>query len=1382
MSITMFRFKIFLTQLLLVVNITGYSVGTQYSFLRVDASNGLVNNQTTCIYQDSRGFIWIGTSSGLSRFDGTNFVNYTHNDKDTNSIPDNYIVDIQEDAEGNLWIQTRWEYTVFDVKKERFIADISGLLEHNGIFEPISRVYIDVNKKLWFIPQSKNRFATFDIKERKLIEPFESKVDRNIAISDIFHKEGSYYFLYNNGVIESFDDTSFRLIFSDTFLNEELEGVISNGSIFVDNEKDLWVFGNNEGIYYYKTSSKKWNHLTVSGSDIKLSSNLIKKIIQDDRGLIWVGTDHGGIDVINKFSKSLQTLYHQTDNPKSLSQNSITDIFIDNNNIVWIGTFKKGICYYHESIHKFPHYHKLLFDKNSLPYNDVNCFAEDKKGNLWIGTNGGGLIYFDRINLRYTVYKYDPNNSNSISNDVIVSLFIDDQELLWIGTYTGGINTYNGQNFKRYGASKETGKGLSNDNIWTITQDKKNRIWIGTLGGGIVLFDKQLGDFIKVPNQGQTTLPSPFVNQIFKMRNGNLFIATGVGVVFYDIDENRYRNHPLDNRTIQLQISNNNVNAVYEDSRGLLWVATREGLTVIDPQSDFSKIFRKEDGLPQDIINCILEDEYQSIWVSKSSGISQIIVNPEKPREDYRFSIYNYTEADGLQGQEFNANASFKTRKGELIFGGPNGFNLFQTKSIKYNKNLSKVVFTDFQIFNKSVKVGEKVNNRVILHESILSQDELVIKHSMNVFSIEFAALNYFISSKVKYKYKLEGFDKDWMGVDGNVRKAVYTNLNAGSYIFKVKACNNDGLWNEDYAQLKLTILPPFYASSLAYVIYFILIIGALVFFRYSMLKKERVKFKIEQERLLARRNHDMDEMKLRFLTNVSHEFRTPLTLILTPLEKLLKIEKDDSERKLLETINRNARNLLDLVNQLLDFRKLDLHGLKYNPSYGDIIPFLIEVCGDFLEGFQRKGINFEFLSSIKQLNFNFDAKKLQKVMMNLISNALKFTPSGGNVAIIVELNESSDINDKYIIIRIKDSGVGILEEERDKIFERFYQSQNNNSLGISGSGIGLNLAKEMILLHGGTIRVESEVGKGSEFIVSIPVSYNQDTLPENKLNEPETPVQAAIPEYSKKVNGTKPVVLVIEDNFDFRNFMKESLQELYVVHEAEDGVKGFEMVHNIIPDIIISDVMMPHMDGLEMCKKLKSDIRTSHIPLVLLTARTADEDKIKGLEIGADDYITKPFNMDLLLLRVENLMDKQSKIQSQFQKNIDISPSEVEIPSMEEKLIKKAISFVEKNIAEAKFSVEDLSRELGMSRVYLYKKLLAITGKSPVEFIRIIRLKRGAQLLEKSQFTVAEVAYKVGFNSPRYFSKYFKEEYGILPTDFAKKYGRNTPDKIDLA
>ncbi len=1353
--------------------------GTPYSFIRVDASNGLVNNQVTCIFKDSRGFIWIGTTAGLSRFDGTNFVNYTHNDKDPTSITDNYITDIKEDGKGRLWISTRWEYTIFDLNKEIFINNISGILNEFHVSGIISKVYIDKSQKLWFKPQGKNRFYSYNPQKGGLINPFKSKVADNIDAIDFLQHGNNFYFLYSNGMIECFDSKNYRLLLYDDKNKQSFNNEPVTTRMFVDADGDIWVYGNNDGIYYYQTSSKKWSYYNDNSPEIRLSSNLIKKIIQDDKGLIWVGTDHGGIDIINKFSKNVQTIYHQGENSKSLPQNSITDIFIDNNNMVWIGTFKRGFCYYHESIHKFPLYQSIISDKTSLPFNDVNCFAEDKSGNLWIGTNGGGLIYFDRKNNKYSVYKHDIDNGNSLSNDIVVSLFIDDEDLLWIGTYTGGLNTYDGQKFTRYKASKES--ILTNNSIWSIAQDNKKRIWIGTLGSGIVLFDKSSKSFISLPNQGSVKLPSTFVNQIFKMHNGIMFVATAGGVIFYDIEENRYRNHPYENRERPFKISNNNVNGIYEDSRGLLWIAAREGLTMVDPNTDYIKIFRKEDGLSRDIMNCIQEDEYQSIWVSKSSGLSQIMVKPIKPGEDYSFSIYNYTEADGLQEKEFNANSGFKTSNGELVFGGPNGFNLFQTKNIKYNKNLPLVVFTDFQIFNQSIKVGDTINNLVILKNSIVSAEDLVIKHSMNVFSIEFAALNSFISEKLKFKYQLEGFDKDWIEIDGNMHKVVYTNLNPGKYIFKIKACNNDGIWNDDYTQLKITILPPFFASPLAYILYIIIIILALIYFRYSMLKKERFKFKMEQERMTARRNHELDEMKLRFLTNVSHEFRTPLTLILTPLDKLIKMEKSSSDLKLLETINRNAHSLLDLVNQLLDFRKLDLYGLKYQPSYGDLISFLNEVCGNFSDSFSRKGVKLEFISAMNQFYFEFDSNKLQKIMMNLISNALKFTPEGGSVKVVAELQKLEINSKEQIVLRVIDTGVGIMEDEIDKIFDRFYQSQNNVSLGISGSGIGLNLAKEMVNLHGGKIRVKSSPGNGSEFIVELPVLINEKIPTEKHQLEIAKNEASIAPQQLNETKGEKPIILLIEDNFEFRKFMKDSLENQYIVNEAIDGIEGYELVNKIIPDLIISDVMMPRMDGLELCRKLKSDIHTSHIPLILLTARTADEDKIQGLEIGADDYITKPFNMDLLLLRIENLMDKRRKIQKHFQKNIDISPSDVEIPSMDEKLIKKAVAFVSKNIAEPDLSVEDLSREVGMSRVYLYKKLLAITGKSPIEFIRIIRLKRGTQLLEKSQMSVSEVAYAVGFNSPRYFSKYFNEEYGILPKDYASKFRKNTSDRIDI-
>ncbi|MBN2597857.1 MAG: response regulator [Marinifilaceae bacterium] len=1352
--------------LLFVLSSFSIQAERQYSFLKVDNVDGLINNHVNCTYKDTRGFIWIGTRAGLSRFDGFQFVNYTHTTKDTTTIADNYIENIQEDADGNLWIGTLQGYVVFEINKEKFYRDLSLFIGEKSSSQNIEVLYIDKNKQKWIKPYNQNYYQRVDSVTGKLISVFPVHEKEECCVVNFQQANGDYYYLLSNGIIECYDGENYNLKFRNDHLSGKLGADSLSTALLIDAENDIWLYGNNDGLYQYQIVNEKWNHYTVHSNKIRLTSNIVKRVIQDDKGLIWVGTDHGGIDVINKFSGEVTQIYHQSDNDKSIAQNSITDLYIDDNNIIWIGTFKNGLSYYHESIHKFPHYRHLLSDPSSLPYNDVNCFVEDEKGNLWIGTNGGGLIYFNRHANTFTKYQYEEDKPNSLSGNVVVSLFIDSEKELWVGTYTGGLNRFNGKTFKRYQYSPNKNNGLTSNNIWSINEDNQQNIWVGTLGGGIVIFDRINKIFKPVPNKGNVNLPTKFVKQIYKLNNGNFFIATERGVLFYDLKEQRYKYHPLLARSTPLAISNKTVNAVYEDTRGLLWIASREGLIVVNPNTDFVKSFTVSDGLSEDFISCILEDEFQSIWVSKSSGLSQIVVNQTLPGEEYSFSIFDYTEEDGLQGKEFNTQAAYKTSKNELIFGGSNGFNMFQSKNIRYNQISPKVVFTDFQIFNKSIKPNTPINNKIVLKESITSAKSIELKYSMNVFSIEFTALNFFIPSKIKYQYKLEGFDDDWVSLDANRNRVTYTNLNPGDYYFKVKASNNDGIWNEDYAQLHIIVLPPLYATPFAYLIYILLGVGILGYFRYSMLRKERLKFDVEQGRLQAKRNHDMDEMKLRFLTNVSHEFRTPLTLILAPLDKLLKQTRSESEKKLLDTIERNARQLLNLVNQLLDFRKLELHGLRYNPSYVDIVAFLNEVTHNFEDAFNKKRIKFIFEHSTEHFIFNFDKEKLEKVMMNLLSNALKFTHEKGNVKLKLEVKDEDGI----VNIIIQDNGVGIDEEDIDKIFVRFYQSENNKKLGLSGSGIGLNLAREMIQLHNGIIEVESERGKGAKFKVSLPIDKtviidNEDL--ERVEDDFVRPEQES--ESSEKIK--KPIILLVEDNIDFRSFMKEALQEQFKIYEAQDGQKGYDTVHKVHPDLIISDVMMPKVDGLELCTMLRKDIRTSHIPFILLTARTADEDKIKGLEIGADDYITKPFNMDLLLLRVRKLLEKRSQFQKQFQKTVDISPSEVQITSMDEKLIKKAVAIVEKNISEAGFSVEDLSKELGMSRVYLYKKLVSITGKSPIEFIRIIRLKRGIQLLEKSQMNIAEIAYEVGFNSPRYFSKYFKEEYGILPTAYVKRH-----------
>lgn len=1351
----------FVTTIVIVFTLLfNLSAENQYSFLQVNNIDGLVSDRVTCIHKDTRGFIWIGTKAGLSRYDGSGFVNYKHNSADSTTILDNYILQIQEDIKGNLLIQTSIGYTVYDIQKEKFHSDINKYLGLNSVLAYPDKIYCDNNKTLWINYQNELHYQSLDSVDHSLKNIFPNNKEGNLRVLDFKHVSNAFYLLYNNGLIECYNDSTYELKFKDDFLLGKVEGGSLNPGLFIDEEKDIWFYGNDNGVYHFNSLARKWHHYSVSEGDIRLSGDIIYEVIQDDKGLIWIATDHRGINVINKYSGEITKIYHQSDNDKSISDNSVTDLYIDDNNIVWAATNKNGISYYHETIHKFPHCRHLLSDKNSLPFSDVNCFTEDKKGNLWIGTNGGGLIYFDRINNTYTSYKHRKNDPTSISSDVVVSLFIDYKGELWIGTYSGGLNRFDGKSFVRYKFNTDSAKGLSNNNIWSIIEDDNFNLWVGTLGGGVVIYNRKADIFFDLPNYGKLNLPTHHIADLYKLSDGNILIGTAIGVFVYDTDEQRYKNHPSINE--ELGFTNRSVNAVFEDSRGLIWIATNEGLIVVDPQTEFVKLFNNIDGLPEDIMNCIEEDEFQTIWVSKSTGLSQIMVSKSSRNKVYDFRIYHFTGEDGLQANEFNPNASYKTRNNELIFGGVNGFNLFKSKNIKSNNILPKVVFSDLQVYNQSILPDTEVQNTKLLDQSLSCTDKIILKHSMNVFTIDFVALNFFIPDKIRYKYKLEGFNEEWLKLDNTQPKVTYTNLNAGDYYLKVKASNSDGVWNEKYSELHIKVLPPFYATLMAFVCYGLVLILLLAYFAYSVVSKQRRKFIVEQERLQVNQNREMDEIKLRFLTNISHEFRTPLTLILTPLQRLLENVESNSDKSLLELIDRNARNLLGLVNQLLDFRKLELHGMRYNPSFGDIITFLDGVLASFEEGFKKKNIDFVFIHEVDQFMTDFDKDKFEKVIMNLLSNALKFTPEKGNVTVKFVVDENEDM----VHVSVKDTGVGIRKDDIDKIFVRFFQSENNIKLGLSGSGIGLNLAREMVQLHNGTIRVESEEGAGANFIVSLPVDRFKVKTEEGINTEEFEIINEQELEIATK---EKPVILIVEDNLDFRTFMKETLQDKFIVHEAADGQIGYDLVHKVFPDLIISDIMMPNVDGMELCQMLRKDIRTSHIPLILLTARTADEDKIKGLEMGVDDYITKPFNMDLLMLRINNLLQKRSKMQKQFQKTVDINPSEVQITSMDEKLIKKAISIVEENIAEADFSVEDFSKELGMSRVYLYKKLLAITGKSPIEFIRILRLKRGAQLLEKSQLSIAEVAYEVGFNSPRYFSKYFKEEYGMLPTAYVK-------------
>ena len=682
-------------------------------------------------------------------------------------------------------------------------------------------------------------------------------------------------------------------------------------------------------------------------------------------------------------------------------------------------------------------------------------------------------------------------------------------------------------------------------------------------------------------------------------------------------------------------------------------------------------------------------------------------------------------------------------------------------------------MFTGLSLFDEAVKVGQSYGGRVLIKKELNDVENVEFDYKQNIFSVSFASDNYNLPEKTQYMYKLEGFNNDWLTLPVGVHNVTFTNLAPGKYVLRVKAINSDGYVGINEATLGIVVNPPFWMSWWAYLLYAAGLVVVLFLARYRMLKREREKFHLQQIENEVAKNEEINNMKFRFFTNVSHELRTPLTLIISPLEGMLKETTDELQSTRLQLMYRNAQRLLHLVNQLLDFRKGEMSTHQLSLSEGDIISYVHSVCNSFLLMADKKHIQFSFFSGIDTFSMAFDADKVGKIVMNLLSNAFKFTPEGGRVTVMIEhVTGTPDT----LEIKIADTGIGISDVDKEHIFDRFYQADHKGVEETTGNGIGLSLVRDFVTLHEGEVKVFDNIGTGSVFVIQFPVKHveTQVQLPEETGMSVGDEEDREMKEEVREETGRKdfPLLLVVDDNEDFRIFMRYSLELQYRVKLAVNGNEAWEMMQEELPDLVISDVMMPQMDGNELCRLIKQDKRIAHIPVILLTARQNTEAKLEGLQTGADDYVTKPFNMTILVLRIRKLIEL-SRYHRVTQGMIDPAPSEIVITSLDEKLIEKAIKYVEDNMSRTELSVEELSRELGMSRVHLYKKLLQITGKTPIEFIRVIRLKRAAQLLRESQLHVSEVAFEVGFNNPKYFSRYFKDEFGVLPSVYQEKEGK---------
>lgn len=1358
--------------MLLLIHSTFESFGQERRFVHINASHGLSHAHVTAVYRDERGFLWIGTESGLNRFDGYTIKVFRNDASDSSSLFHDGIARIFKMPEGKMGILTSLGPCIYDPVTETFTRPSQGF-KSSAIPNPanLKKVVPDNKGNYWFLTEN-DGLICYNEKSRKAISIKHlnrdtTSIESNNVTSIAQHPDGTYWLAHSNGMVENITLGKYavrvikRINFFKDLRSSKQDRL--HCELVTDRDGDIWVYPTNfdMGVAYLNRRQGKILHLGKTYGSPRLSSNMITGVVDDNNGDIWIATGQKGIDVLDKRRLSVTPMSHAVENDHTLSHNSITTILRDDDGVIWIGTYKSGLDYFHKNIKRFPLVNRYS-KPYGLPYEDINAFVEDRQGNLWLGTNGGGLIYFDRRTGKFTTYRHDSKNPQTLSNDAIVSLCLDHKNQLWIGTFLGGLNCFDGKKFTRYQHDPARPTNLPGRSVWEIFEDSQQRLWIGTLDGGLCLFDQTTKTFSRYHHPNQRALYSTYVPTIFEDSKGNMWFGTPTGIdvlmktsgamVHFETE----KNNPA-------SIGNNDIFGILEDSKGRIWIGTRGGLSVWQPKSKIFINYTEKHGLPHNTILSMLEDEDGQLWLSTPNGLSCATISSQ--RAGLQISFRNYSEIDGLQGRQFNEDASHKTRNGELIFGGANGFNIFKPGELADNKLVPRLVFTDFQLFNRSLRPSQSPLDKLTLPASITTSPNIVLQASENVFSIEFAALGFVQPEKNKYRYKLEGFNQDWLTTNADNRKVTFTNLDSGDYIFRVIASNNDGLWNEKGISLHVKVLPPFWRSPVAYVLYALAIAVLLFAIRRLTQERERMKFAILQTREEAKRSQELDILKTKFFTNVSHELRTPLSLILAPVEKLSKRAVDSHERKQFDLIQRNARRLLNLVNQLLDFRKLEMNEIRFHPSEGDVIQFIKDTVYSFSDLSEKKEIQLAFNSNVSALETIFDHDKLEKILFNLLSNAIKFTLGPGEVSVSVDVRDESENN--RVEIKVKDTGIGIPSEKHELIFERFFQNELPDTIINQGSGIGLAITKEFVRIHGGSIRVESEAGEGSCFWVILSLKKLGRPIHE-KVNEPFPPLALSNKIQIEHESADRPLILIVEDNEDFRFYLKDNLKLSYAVIEAATGEEGWNKTLAHHPDLIVTDIMMPGMNGLDFCRMVKSDQRTSHMPVILLTARSEEEQRLEGFEAGADDYIPKPFNFQVLESRIRNLISLRQNLHALFGSKNGIKASEIQITSLDQQFLKDMVLAIEKHVSDADFTVTDLARELGVSRSQLFKRVQTVTEKSPLEVIRLIRLQHAAQLLEKSQLSVSEIAYQVGFNNPKYFTRYFKELYHVLPSAYA--------------
>lgn len=1288
------------------------TVNSQSVYRLVDTAIGLPDDEVKGFFYAPDGRLGIRTFSGISLFDGCAFRVFSPMGAKPYQM--NYVATLPRiyvDAEQRVWSKEQGQLLVFDLKREAFEPHVDQVLANWGIHEPIRDFFVDETKEYWAITVT-----------GKLLHQGRKIALRTQGLRDICRQGDRVWMVYNDGYLVGVDARTYQ-VKSTTRL--WVKPVLARDFVrLVQKGQQLWVMWDH-GVASYLPKQNRWQQ-RYSNDDHTFTTLALSP---DGRAFLGV-RQLGLVTILPNGKLSLQSSFPIMGGERVADD--IQSIAYDRDNLL-LGFYYKGMALYNANMQGFPFYAFSQFLFDGLGFYRAAC------------ASGGNVS----LSFPHQVLEFNPSQitlhplPGMGAGDDFIQSFTDSRGRVWVGTFRKGIYLKDGDKVSHFIQENVPNKDMDYNIVRDFAEDHQHQIWV-CYHGGVGRFDEKTKRII--PLQNKHFIGNTNINGIAFDRQHRLWAATNKGLIM--------------NNQLKLKAV---CKALAIDKQGCVWVGTSNGVHVFDAHRGKAYQYGKGEGMANEMIQDLVVDKLGDIWATTANGLCRFrrTLSSEQP-----FALTMFDSQNKLGDAKFLPRTAASMADGKLLFGSSTGFYIVDPIQVKDMEYTGHPVFISLLVNNQEVVAGKEYDGRVILPFALSTTKKIVLEHDENFITVHFSGLNFDMPHHTYYKYRLQGVNNDWIVIspqDG-IGRANYTDLSPGTYKLEVYSAGLDKVWSKQSATLEIEVLAPLWATWWAKLLYSLAFFALIIFV---------VRWKIEQnrKRMENEKYKELEEMKYRFFTNISHEFRTLLTLIITPIGSILKRTTDGETRHQLNDVSRNAGDLLQLVNQLLDFRKMEMNGEHLNLTSGNLNEFIQYTTMKFMPLAEQKNIRLAFEDKTEGLFMYFDKDKVGKILTNLLSNAFKFTKAGGSVCVSLEKCILDSRRCAHIIV--EDTGCGIPKEDQAHVFERFYRTEQDSSSQQIGSGIGLNMVYEYIQLHEGKVSLESEEGKGSRFIVDIPADLKREVQQEaSEENRIASPVMADVVDGAVGVQTFRKIektVLVVEDNEDFSHFLSQELGRIYnKVLTAKDGIEGAMMAEAENPDIIVSDVMMPRMSGTDMCRRIKENIETSHIPIILLTAWSTDEGRAAGYKAGADAYIAKPFDMEVLLARISNLLEKQEKRQRDFSHSISLDPKTVTDSSPDEDFLKEVIACIEKNIDNSEYTIDSLSTDVVMSRMSLYRKMKSLTGQTPADFIRTVRLKTAAKLLKEEKCTVSEACYRTGFASPQNFAKHFKEMFGVLPSQYS--------------